>query len=389
LNQSTPLENKKMPMKKLDSFDLLKKFVSVNSSTDSSNEEFVFLLENILEKICQQVEIFGFKKDSINLFNLVAKIEGKSNNYPTIFIGHTDTVQAGNNWRTDPLKLKDDGKNFIGLGASDMKGSLAGLISALSRLDKKKKPENDIYLLLDADEEGSGLGAKKLLEKLNFKNAQIIIMEPTENNLQIFQKACLGMNIVIKGEARHSSLTSYKNNIKNNAIYKANKIISELVGYEKEILDKKKDRIFGESSQNIGFIKGGLHGNSVADDCIFKIDRRLLPYENLDEEIKRIKNLVFSANSDSSIEISFRGESFRTAKQSDSVKELKKTLQKLNLKKKFVLNPFWTEAGFFKKWGDCVIIGPGTPDSIHKPDEFIKKSSLEDFENICYSLISS
>jgi succinyl-diaminopimelate desuccinylase len=96
------------------------------------------------------------------------------------FYFHVDTVPAAPGWTTDPLQLTRDGDRLIGLGAADMKGTIAAVLLALRAADTIGLPLGyDPMLLLCTDEEG-GLypGVRYLAEQclleghiLNFNGA--------------------------------------------------------------------------------------------------------------------------------------------------------------------------------------------------------------------------
>jgi succinyl-diaminopimelate desuccinylase len=68
---------------------------------------------------------------------------------------HIDTVPAAPGWATDPFRLTRDGDRLIGLGAADMKGTIAAVLLALRAGDKIGLPLGyDPLLLFCTDEEG-------------------------------------------------------------------------------------------------------------------------------------------------------------------------------------------------------------------------------------------
>jgi succinyl-diaminopimelate desuccinylase len=68
---------------------------------------------------------------------------------------HVDTVPAAPGWDTDPFRLTRDGDKLIGLGAADMKGTIAAVLLALRAADAAGLPlAYDPMLLLCTDEEG-------------------------------------------------------------------------------------------------------------------------------------------------------------------------------------------------------------------------------------------
>jgi succinyl-diaminopimelate desuccinylase len=68
---------------------------------------------------------------------------------------HVDTVPAAPGWTRDPLRLTQEGERLYGLGAADMKGSIAAVLLALRAAGATGLPlAYDPVLLLCTDEEG-------------------------------------------------------------------------------------------------------------------------------------------------------------------------------------------------------------------------------------------
>ena len=123
---------------------------------------------NILTK---NLKLLGFKCQMMNfknIKNLYAKLGKSSPNF--CFAGHTDVVPVGDlkSWSTNPFSGVVKNNKLIGRGASDMKGSIACFIAALSQFKKiKPKFNGSISLLITGDEEAIAInGTKKVVEKL-------------------------------------------------------------------------------------------------------------------------------------------------------------------------------------------------------------------------------
>jgi len=368
--------------------DILKKLISIKSVNSQSNEEITNEIKNMLSKF--EVRTFEFTKvdsatkKSVKLFNLVVKIKGDSDKNPLVFSGHTDTVELERGWSVDPFFGTNKDGRVYGLGSCDMKAGLACFISAA--LSLKKNPKRDIYLLFDADEEGSGLGGNKMIEDLKLKNSQVVIAEPTDRSIIYGQKGCLDFIIEVKGIASHSSGTNLSNNLKNNAIYRMLKIQQEFLKYESEI-EKMSDALFGKPSFNMGKISGGSGANVVADYCILNASRRLLPTENLSVELKKIKMLVSQIDSNAKVTETFVGEPFIVDKKSKFGEKLSSLSKKFIGESKFDVKSGWTEAALFSSYGETFIFGPGTSEMCHKLDESVSIKDLKAFKEIYRSLM--
>ena len=121
--------------------------------------------------LAQYLRSLGFKCQMMNfknIKNLYAKLGKSSPNF--CFAGHTDVVPVGNlkSWSVNPFLGVIKNNKLIGRGASDMKGSIACFVAALSQFKKiKPKFKGSISLLITGDEEAIAInGTKKVVEKL-------------------------------------------------------------------------------------------------------------------------------------------------------------------------------------------------------------------------------
>jgi len=159
---------------------------------------------NILSK---NLRSLGFKCQMMNfnnIKNLYAKLGTSSPNF--CFAGHTDVVPVGDlkSWSVNPFSGTVKNNKLIGRGASDMKGSIACFIAALSQFKKvRPKFKGSISLLITGDEEAIAInGTKKVVEKLKKRKEKInfcLVGEPT-NLTKLGQMMKIG---------RRGSITGY------------------------------------------------------------------------------------------------------------------------------------------------------------------------------------
>lgn len=300
----------------------------------------------------------------------IFKIKGKIKKNPLIFAGHTDTVPPGTKWNTNPFKAVMKNGKIYGLGASDMKSGVAVMIKLAMKI---KNPKNDVYFIFTGDEETKSLGCENVVKYLRgIKSGKVILLEPTNGDIEYGQKATIQYTIEVFGKARHSSLTNYKNNQRNNAIVKAIKILSILNDFDRQ-LDKKKYGIYGKLTQNIGVISGGTASNVVPDMCIINVNYRLPPEMSMKKLDKMIRKKIKNARVTSGKPHDF----FETSKNSEFVKKFHMLTKKEFQKNKFMVTFGWTEAGLLKKLGECLVFGPGDKKCIHSSNEFVKSENLD------------
>lgn len=220
--------------------------------------------------------------------NVVGRVRGNSDGKTLLLNAHIDTVPIGGNskWNIDPLKgYIRDGKIF-GRGATDCKGGVAAILSAIQAILKAKvKFKGEIIITLVAGEETlSENGTAFLLKKGHCGRPNgVIIAEPTTlpsgNNqpplLQIFT-ASRGMavfEVTVEGKSVHAKLAP----IGINAIEKMAKII---IGIQNlNLKNPVVHPLCGRPTINVGLIHGGTNPNIVPDFCQIKVNRDIIPGE--------------------------------------------------------------------------------------------------------------
>ncbi|MEZ4272860.1 MAG: M20/M25/M40 family metallo-hydrolase [Myxococcota bacterium] len=130
---------------------------------------------------------------------------GQPSDKPLIaLVGHTDTVPP----TADYNGPKQDGDRIIGLGASDMKGSIAVMQVLIEQLDIAKLPFSLLLILYDKEEgpyADNGLqpvlDAESWLSEIDLA----IAMEPTDNTLQLGCVGSIQAEVIFHGKAAHSA----------------------------------------------------------------------------------------------------------------------------------------------------------------------------------------
>ena len=330
----------------MNSKEILKDLIKFNTINDKENEAIINYIEDYLQNI-------GFITEYKSKC-LVMSINDESN---IGFLGHTDTVSYSD-WTTNPFELNEKDGKLYGLGTCDMKGSIAAILSSVSKIDWKNK-KNGIKLFFTYDEEIGFSGINELInQKIKFPK-NMIIGEPTNNEIINASKGLLELKISFKGVSSHSSTPDEGIN----AIEKCIDFINSLQVYYKSLKNNIIDSKY--TTMNIGMINGGRSINIVPDNCDILIDFRTITKEHNDCIIEKINELA--NNSKASCEIV------------NNINPFSNASEKINM------CDFITEASFIKT-GRKYILGVG-PINAHKKDEFITIHSLEELENQYIKLI--
>ena len=338
----------------MDVKEILKKLVSYNTIKDNQNKDIMDFIENYLKK-------YNFTIKRINKCLVAYNSET-----PNIgFIGHTDTVDY-ESWNGDPFTHQENEDSLIGLGACDMKGGIAAMLSAISKLDLNK---SKLALYFTNDEEISFEGIKNIRDFIVPQN--IIIGEPT-NNIPIYgTKGVLELKIEFYGIKCHSS-TPEKGI---SAIYESIKFIESIQNYYENKIKQEKvlDFEVPYTTMNIGMIKGGESVNSVAGKCEISIDFRIAKREHLESITEKVKDLLKQYNSKLTIKQSIPPKINKT--DIGFLEEISSTKQ---------TKCYLTEGSYIDK--NFIILGPG-PDTSHQKNEYVNLSSLKETEKLYEKII--
>jgi succinyl-diaminopimelate desuccinylase len=146
--------------------------------------------------------------------NLLATLDFGPGGRHLVLCGHIDTKPVGGAaWSVDPFRATIDGDRLYGLGSTDMKGAVAAMIVAASRM---RPARGRLSLLLVADEEaGAAYGAKVVAPEIDAD--AIVIGEPCGvetdfDRLPLVSRGIARWRAVARGEQGHSSLSGGPSN---------------------------------------------------------------------------------------------------------------------------------------------------------------------------------
>lgn len=137
--------------------------------------------------IAERLEKIGFKITPLPFENVSNLWAIRGNQKPIFaFAGHTDVVPTGpiTDWQTPPFTPTIKEGFLYGRGASDMKGSLAAMVTACERF-VAEHPDHlgSIAFLITSDEEGPARhGTAKIMEYLKNQGVQLqycLVGEPS------------------------------------------------------------------------------------------------------------------------------------------------------------------------------------------------------------------
>jgi acetylornithine deacetylase/succinyl-diaminopimelate desuccinylase-like protein len=215
---------------------------------------------------------------------------------------HMDTFDVFGGWETDPFHpIKKDGR-IHGLGAHDMKGGGACLLSAVEAIVKADIPLKGRLLVSGtSDEENWSRGAHALIKAGYLKDCKYcLVPEPSsKGTLTIGQRGRHVFHLVFKGR---STSAAYGGGI--NAIEDASKATTALSSLGGNELGWNNRFEMGGSLCIIG-IKGGGTLIYVPELAEVWIDRHILPGQTVEWAADQIRNVVENVGIKGSYELTW------------------------------------------------------------------------------------
>ena len=331
--------------------------------------------------------------DKANLFATV----GPETDGGLVLSGHTDVVPvAGQDWSSDPFEaVVKDGRLF-GRGSCDMKGFIAASLSLVPEM-LAAEMKTPIHFAFSYDEEVGCAGVPGLLAEIAKslpQPAMAIIGEPTSMQLVNSHKGIYAFETVLTGREAHSSATDDGVS----AILHGTEFIAFLASLAEEMSAQGPFREAFDppyTTFNIGQINGGTAVNIIPREC--RIVWEFRPVPGLDPSSLKTRIETF-ANDElrPRMQARFPEANVTTTEfagapplvpQEDSPAEA--LVRRLTGANRAGSISFATEAGqFAEKDMSAVVIGPGSIEQAHKPDEYIDLSQLAACEDFLKKLIA-
>jgi len=348
---------------------------------------------NILAK---NLRSLGFKCQMMNfknIKNLYAKLGKSSPNF--CFAGHTDVVPAGDlkSWSVNPFSGMVKNNKLIGRGASDMKGSIACFIAALSQFKKiKPKFKGSISLLITGDEEAIAInGTKKVVEKLKKRKEKInfcLVGEPTNltklgQMMKIGRRGSMTGYLTVYGTQGHVAYPHQANNPAH--------VITKILNQNNNIKLDRGTKNFQPS--NLEIVKMNIENtadNVIPAEATATFNIRFNNKHSPSSLKKKLNNIFRKAckKNKCSFKISYMvsGESFITV-PNKTTRMIQNTIKKITkIKPKLSTSGGTSDARFIKKISPCVEFGL-VGKTMHKVDEAVSISDLKKLTNIYHSIL--
>ena len=253
-----------------------------------------------------------------------------------VFSTHMDTVPPY-------IPPSEDAEYLHGRGVSDAKGIIAAQVAAAEAL---RADGFKVGLLFVSGEERDSAGAQ--VANLNPKGSRFLINgEPTDNRLALASKGALRAAFKCSGKMAHSAYPE----LGESAVHKMIEVMSRVLALP---LPELED--VGPSTINIGQIHGGHAPNVIADKAEAQV-------------------LVRTVTPSAPVRVALQ-------KAAEGLAEVEFTLDSPFIRMRAVeglptmIAKFATDIPHLSKWGEPLLLGPGSIHVAHTPHEKLAKKEL-------------
>ena len=265
---------------------------------------------------------------------------------------HMDTVPPF-------MASSEDDEYIYGRGSCDAKGIIAAQVAAAERL--RGEGLEELGLLFTVDEELGSLGARAADSHALARECEYLINgEPTENRLAVGSKGSLRLKLSTEGRAAHSAYPERGES----AIEKLLDALSDV-----RAAAWPRDEFFGETTCNIGVVRGGTRPNVIPAEAEAELQIRLVTPSS---EVKKIIERVAEG---------------RARVEYMSVAEPVRMLSVEGFEREVVR--FTTDIPYLNSWGKPLLIGPGSILDAHTDGERVSKRELEESVELYAQLVKT
>jgi acetylornithine deacetylase len=315
----------------LDVFELTRQLIAIESPTGEEDKVMNFLY-HYLERSGLELQKQWVDHTRFNI--LATRGEPR-----VILTTHTDTVRPY-------FPLSEDEDYLFGRGACDTRGIIAAQIKAAEILINERVTDFGLLFVVVEEERSDGaMAANELPNKCNW----LINGEPTENRMALGTKGVMRVKLTTKGKACHSAYPE----LGESAIDKLLDILQDI-----RQIQWPNDKRLGNTTCNIGVIKGGVQSNVVAPEAEAHLMLRLVT------SVAETKVLLSDI-------VAGRGVLDFNFQYGPVVTHVLEGFDTM-------IASFGTDIPFFYNWGTPILFGPGSILDAHTAHEKISKIQLQD-----------
>jgi succinyl-diaminopimelate desuccinylase len=310
--------------------------------------------------------------------SVVTRVPGRKHG-SIVLCGHLDTVTTEPDaWHISPWEGRIEDGRLWGLGAADMKGSVAVLMHVAAELvEQGTVPPQDVVLVLTADEELGYRGAATVAESGLIDDAEVLVIaEPSAGHVYTGQKGELWIEVGFSGREAHGSTPE----LGVNTILPAARFCTRL---QEEMSESAGDPGRGRTTLNIGWFRGGRQVNIVPDRSRVQLDVRVARPEDCGRTLDLIDRIGAEEAEASGSRFDRSVLSYHSPIAGDPIvphvnRMLRTVAEITGREPETGMSPFSTDAvSIVPRLNVPVLIfGPGDIAQAHRPNEFVDLQAL-------------
>jgi succinyl-diaminopimelate desuccinylase len=379
---------------------LLKDLISIPSvnpmGRDVSGPEF--FETRVTEYLVQYLKRLGVPFEQVEIApgrsNVLARLDASGPARTVLLDAHQDTVPV-EGMTIAPFEPLEESGRLYGRGSCDVKGGLASMLVAFTRLAKTRPAGMpNVVLSMTCDEESTSIGINHLTNSWSGGSPAYrlcptapdvaIVAEPTELDIVVAHRGATRWKLKTRGRACHSS----RPNDGINAIYRMARVVTLLEEYANWLpTSRAAHPLCGPATLSVGRIEGGSSVNVVPDFCTIEVDRRIIPGE---DRFAVIDEVAAYLRSKLDFEVAHDAPYCASPPLGDDAngalsQELMLAIADVIGPRKVVGVPYGTHASRFARAGvPSVVFGPGDIAQAHTKDEWIDINQLNQAAEIYF-----
>ena len=359
---------------KLDVVEVTREIVNFPSESLTSNVACTRHSAGMLRQLGFEVEDLPYTDaNGVEKLSVVARL-GKGSGGLAL-MSHNDVVPADmeDGWTGDPYEARVSNGRVIGRGSADMKGPLAASICAAARF-KANDLKAPLYIVITADEEISGVGARMVTDESRLFAAAAegygIVCEPTRLRVVYAHKAGMSFAVTAKGKPAHTStLRGVNANLKMIPFLQEMAELNELVLTADRFRSDEFDPPHSELTISVNDHNVAMNISPARSVC--RLSYRCMPGVDAGEIVERVRDAARRHRLD--CRYSASGSPVYTPVDSPWVR----TALRLTGTRKARTVPFGTDGiHYVRKMKRLLVLGPGDIAQAHTADEWIEVDQL-------------
>lgn len=347
---------------------------------DALHRLIAFDTRNPPRSLTGSSEVFSWLTDQLDGFEITLTDEGHGSvtllavrGTPSLLFNyHLDTVPVAEGWSRDPLQMLLTQSKAVGLGACDIKGALAVMLSTCQSV------KGDVAILITSDEEaGNSTCVRRFLDtKHGFR--RVVVAEPTECRAVTSHRGIVSGRLSFHGVAGHASSARA---INDSAVHRAMRWGAKTLDELDANIDRA-DAVLHDVRLNIGHFEGGVKPNMIAASATAAFNLRTPPGSDQDAIVDALVNLAHDEHV-AGLELPFQAPPLPVAERGEAaLQEATAFAAEYALELSDPVD-FWTEAALFSAAGmDALVLGSGNIEQAHTADEWVALDQLDKLHDI-------